>query len=122
MASIDYFKEFSRKQMYFAGQPVFRAGERTPYLYAVREGEIGLLYGDHELETVTRGGIFGEASIVDDGPQVVTAYARTECILVPVTRREFVFLVHETPMFAFFVMRTFAHRARLMSQVDHGVG
>lgn len=116
MAQIDYFKNFKEKHPYIAGQTILDAGDRAEVLYAVREGEVGLLYQGRDLDVVYPGEVFGAVSLFGDGPNVLTAFARTDCQVTHVSRRMVTFLIHETPMFTTFLLRTMAHRIRLM---DH---
>lgn len=117
MASIDYFRQFKERESYIAGQTICRAGDVDGTLYAVREGAVGLLYGDAEIEIVQPGDVVGVFGAFDDGPHVLTAYAHTDCVITPVHKRKMLLLLHETPMFAIFIMRTTARRARLMAEL-----
>jgi CRP-like cAMP-binding protein len=51
-------------------------------------------------------------SLIDDSPRSADAVAKTACVLAPVDERRFLFLVHETPMFALHVMSVMAERLR----------
>ncbi len=52
----------------------------------------------------------------DRSPRMASAVAATECTLAMVDRREFLFLVHETPVFAIQVISTMADRLRAVSE------
>jgi CRP-like cAMP-binding protein len=56
--------------------------------------------------------VFGEMALVDHGPRAATALAKTECILIPVNEKHFVYMVEETPLFALLVLRTMVARLR----------
>ena len=117
MSAINYFKHAKEVIEYKAGQPIFSEGEQGNLMYAVREGEVNIIYNDHIIETVTSGGIFGEMALVDEAPRSASAVAKTDCIVVPVDHDRFVFLVHETPTFALQVMHTMAERLRAMNKI-----
>jgi CRP-like cAMP-binding protein len=51
-------------------------------------------------------------AIVSDAPRSLTAVATEPSVLAVIDERAFLFLVHETPMFAIQVMRTLAERIR----------
>ena len=51
-------------------------------------------------------------SLIDDAPRSADTIAKTECVLAPVDERRFLFLVHETPMFALHMMGVMAARLR----------
>ena len=58
------------------------------------------------LARVGPGETFREMAIVDDVPLLLTAVAVGPSAIAVVTRRTFLFLVHETPMFAIQVMQS----------------
>jgi len=98
------------------GDTVFRAGDAGRRMYVVRSGEVVLLVQDRPVETVGRGGVVGEMALVDDAPRSATAIARSDCELVPIDDRQFLFLVQQTPMFALGLMRVLASRLRSMNE------
>ena len=56
-----------------------------------------------------------------DGPnrwfsESATVRAKTDCEVVPINEKSFLFLVHETPYFVMAVMRTLAARLRRMDE------
>jgi CRP-like cAMP-binding protein len=78
----------------------------------VISGEIELLVGDEVIDKLGPDDIFGEMAIVDSSPRMATARALTDTTLAVINRRHFLFLVHETPMFALQVMSAMAERIR----------
>ncbi len=120
-AATTRINHFNHAQDYItlrAGETLFRQGDISDVLYVIKEGEIDLLQDGRLIETVSAGGIVGEVGVLDDGPRNVTAYARMDCKVVPVSENRFMFLVHETPTFAFNVMRIMAERLRRMTDHD----
>jgi CRP/FNR family transcriptional regulator, cyclic AMP receptor protein len=117
MSLINYFKNAKEFKEYKAGQPIFQEGEKGNLMYAVREGEVNIVYNDHIMETVTSGGFFGEMALIDEAPRSASAVAKTDCVIVPVDRDRFIFLVHETPTFALQVMHAMAERLRAMNKI-----
>ena len=61
--------------------------------------------------------IFGEMALVDGAPRSATAVAMTDVTLVPVSEKQFLFLVSQTPFFALKVMRVLARRLRASNKV-----
>ena len=51
-------------------------------------------------------------ALIDDAPRSATAVARTDVELVPISEKQFLFLVSQTPFFALKVMRVLARRLR----------
>jgi len=98
-----------------AGQFVFKAGEPGETMYVISEGEVEILSGSAALEIAGPGSIVGELALIDDEPRSATAIAKTDCRLVAVDRRRFVYMVQETPNFALAVMKVLADRLRKTS-------
>jgi len=48
------------------------------------------------------------------GRRGATAVAKTNCTIIPIKRKNFLFMVEETPFFALTVMRTMTARLRCM--------
>jgi CRP-like cAMP-binding protein len=99
-----------------AGTTIFRAGDSRDFLYAVLEGQVDLFVNDSLVETVEKGGIFGEMALIDKDNRIGTAVARTDSKVVPVDERRFLFLVQQTPNFALHVMRVLSNRLRRMDE------
>lgn len=88
-------------------------------MYAVQAGHVDLLYNGRVLESLGPGDVVGIAAVLDDAPHVTSAIAVIDCEIATVDKKQFLFLVHETPMFALHIMRTMNRRMRLMAQVQH---
>lgn len=118
MTTIDHFKHSADFQTYSAGEIIFAEGERGDVMYAVQAGEVDIAYRDKVLDTVGAGGIFGEMGLVEnDHCRSASAIAKTDCRVVPVDHKRFLFLVHETPTFALRVMQIMAERIRRMNEM-----
>jgi len=66
------------------------------------------------IYSIGSGGILGEMALIDTQLRSATAVAQTDCKLVPINEKRFVFLVQQTPFFAIEVMRIMAERLRNM--------
>jgi CRP-like cAMP-binding protein len=88
-------------------------------MYAVLDGSVDISVNGKIVETVEKGGIFGEMALIEKENRTGTAVARTETKIVPVDERRFMFLVQQTPNFALHVMRVLSDRLRRM---DEGFG
>ena len=95
-----------------AGEVLFAAGDAGDQMFGVVSGLIELRRGDEVLDRVAPGETFGEMAIIDDAPRLLTAVAVEPTEIAVITRRTFLFLVHETPMFAIQVMQSLASRIR----------
>jgi CRP-like cAMP-binding protein len=65
---------------------------------------------------LTADSIFGEMALIDSEPRSATAVAITDVELVPISEKQFLFLVGQTPYFALKVMRTLAQRLRVTNK------
>jgi CRP/FNR family transcriptional regulator, cyclic AMP receptor protein len=54
--------------------------------------------------------IFGELALITKEPRSATARAHTDCRVVEIPEKRFLYLVHETPFFALEVMRVLTSR------------
>ncbi len=97
-----------------AGTTIFREGDERDYMYAVVEGEVDLFVKGQRVETVERGGIFGEMALIEKSDRVATAVSRTDAKIVPVDEQRFLFLIQQTPNFSLHVMRVLSDRLRRM--------
>jgi CRP/FNR family cyclic AMP-dependent transcriptional regulator len=95
-----------------AGERVFSEGDRGTEMFGIIDGEIELRVGDEVIAKLTADDVFGEMALIDDAPRMATATATTDTELAVIDRRHFLFLVHETPMFALQVMSALADRLR----------
>lgn len=68
--------------------------------------------GDEALARVGPGETFGEMAIIDNAPRSLSAVAVEPSEIAVISQRMFLFLVHETPMFAIQVMQSLASRIR----------
>lgn len=117
MARIDYFKTHNEFTEYTAGQIIFDVGQPGDLMYAVKEGEVDIVYNNQVLETVPAGHFFGEMALIDGHQRSAMAVAKTNCKLVKVDKKHFLFLVQETPTFAIQVMQVLSDRLRHMNSM-----
>jgi CRP-like cAMP-binding protein len=112
MTTIDLFRNSTDTRNFAAGEVIFHQGDPGKIMYAVQDGTVDIRVGDRVIQSHGPGGIFGEMAIIDDQPRSATAVAATDCRLVPIDERRFMFLVQQTPFFAIQVMRVMADRTR----------
>jgi CRP/FNR family transcriptional regulator, cyclic AMP receptor protein len=97
---------------YKAGDVIFREGDPAEELFIVKSGTVEIRLGNRLLDTVPERSIFGEMALIDPGARNATAVAATDAMIVPVSEKQFLFLVSRTPYFALNVMRVLARRLR----------
>ncbi len=112
MPQIELFRNSTDTQNYAAGEVIFHKGDPGSQMYAVQDGTVEIRVGDRVIQTHGPGDIFGEMALIDSQPRSATAVAATDCRLVPIDERRFMFLVQQTPFFAIQVMRVMADRLR----------
>jgi CRP/FNR family cyclic AMP-dependent transcriptional regulator len=94
------------------GDTIFREGDNALELFVIKSGQVRIQIGNKTVSELGADSIFGEMALIDDEPRSATAVAVTKVELVPVSERQFLFLVSQTPYFALKVMRVLAQRLR----------
>jgi CRP/FNR family cyclic AMP-dependent transcriptional regulator len=95
-----------------AGSVIFREGDEAHELFVIKSGQVRIQMGNRTLNELAADSIFGEMALIDGEPRSATAIAMTDVELVPVSEKQFLFLVSQTPYFALKVMRVLAQRLR----------
>jgi CRP/FNR family cyclic AMP-dependent transcriptional regulator len=95
-----------------AGDVIFREGDNAIDLFVIKSGQVRIQIGNRTVTELAPDTIFGEMALIDDEPRSATAIAVTDVELVPVSEKQFLFLVSQTPYFALKVMRVLANRLR----------
>jgi CRP/FNR family cyclic AMP-dependent transcriptional regulator len=95
-----------------AGEIIFKEGDKAEQLFVIKSGEVAIQSGNRMLAELSTNTIFGEMALIDDAPRSATAVAKTDVELVPISEKQFLFLVSQTPFFALKVMRVLARRLR----------
>jgi CRP-like cAMP-binding protein len=100
-----------------AGGIIFREGERADELFVIKSGYVRIQIGNRTMADLTTDNIFGEMALIHSEPRSATAVAITDVELVPISEKQFLFLVSQAPYFALKVMRTLAQRLRVTNKV-----
>jgi len=111
-ASINFFRHSTDFETFSAGQIVFKAGDPGDCMYSVIEGEIEILVNDQVVDTTGPGSVVGEMALLETAPRSATVRAKTDCKLVPINQKRFLFMVQETPNFALQMLRIMSDRLR----------
>ena len=99
-----------------AGGVIFREGEQADELFVIKSGYVRIQVGNRTMADLTADNIFGEMALIDSEPRSATAVAITDVELVPISEKQFLFLVSQTPYFALKVMRILAQRLRVTNK------
>jgi CRP/FNR family transcriptional regulator, cyclic AMP receptor protein len=95
-----------------AGSIIFGEGDDARELFVVKSGEVRIQIGNRTITDLGPDSIFGEMALIGNEPRSATAIAVTDVELVPVSEKQFLFLVSQTTHFALKVMRVLAERLR----------
>ena len=95
-----------------AGELIFAEGDQGESMIGIVEGTVEITTSHGSSRMLGPNDTFGEMSIIDSTPRSATARAATDAKLAVIDRKTFLFLVHETPMFALQVMSSIAERLR----------
>jgi CRP/FNR family transcriptional regulator, cyclic AMP receptor protein len=99
-----------------AGDVIFREGDEARELFVIKRGQVRIQIGNRTVTELSADGIFGEMALIDGEPRSATAVAASDVELVPVSEKQFLFLVTQTPYFALKLMRTLAQRLRVTNK------
>lgn len=94
------------------GELVFAEGDSGDEMFGIVRGAVRLEAHGREIAVLGPDDTFGEMAIVDGSTRMATAIATEPSELAVIDRRQFLFLVHETPTFALQVMSSMAERLR----------
>src|SRR3974390_1098042 len=97
---------------YKAGEIVFHEGDPATELFIIKEGRVEILSGNRLLDSIDGNGIFGEMALIDAAPRSASGVAASDVPVVPVSEKQFLFLVSQTPFFALNLLKVLARRLR----------
>jgi CRP/FNR family transcriptional regulator, cyclic AMP receptor protein len=99
-----------------AGDVIFHEGDEATELFVIKSGQVRIQIGNRTVAEFGQDSIFGEMALIDSEPRSATAIAANNVELVPVSEKQFLFLVSQTPYFALKVMRVLAQRLRVTNK------
>jgi CRP/FNR family cyclic AMP-dependent transcriptional regulator len=95
-----------------AGEALFNLGDPGTVMYVLKTGSVEIRVRGTLVETAEAGALLGEMALIDNSPRAANAIAITDCELVPIDMKRFLFLVQQTPNFSIHVMKVMAQRLR----------
>lgn len=81
-----------------AGSVIFREGDEARELFVIKSGQVRIQTGNRTIAELGADSIFGEMALIDNEPRSATAIALTDIELVPVSEKQFLFLVGQLPI------------------------
>ncbi len=118
---VGFFKNADNFIKFKSGDVIFKEGDPGTEMYVVRSGTIDLRIGDKTLDTLGEEETFGEMALIDQRPRSASAVAASDCEIVPVDSKRFLFLVQQTPNFALLMLKIMANRLRNMDNYVSGL-
>jgi CRP-like cAMP-binding protein len=106
------FRNAEETRHYSPGEAIFEEGDVGEEMFGIVSGEVELSVDGEVIAKLGADEVFGEMAVIDSSPRMATASAVSDAEIAVIDRRRFLFLVHETPMFALQVMSTLAERLR----------
>ncbi len=109
-----------------AREPIFWIGDPGDALYVIDTGHVVITApgerGDHVvLDTLGPGGVFGEISLLDEGPRSATVHAETDVSLLSLSRDAFRAFLRQHPDTALDVLRIMGARQRASTRAIRGM-
>lgn len=115
--TVEIFQASPEPQNFSAGEIIFASNDSGNVMYGILTGEVEISVNGQVLETIYHGDIFGEGALVHtDSKRASTAIAKTDCKLAIMERKNFLFAVQQTPMFALEIMRSYSDRVRRLRE------
>jgi len=107
---------------YAAGETIFSFGDPGNALYIVRSGEVEIFLRNDEgekilLETSQPGDVFGEVSMLDNGPRTAWVAAVSAVEVFRIDRTHFVDYIRQYPPAALHLLSVAARRLRRTDEV-----
>jgi CRP-like cAMP-binding protein len=99
-------------ESYAAGDAIFKKGDAGDSMFVVVTGEVDIIAEGKVVDHLTEGDLFGEMSLIDKQARSADAIASTDCSVVRIDEKRFLFMTDHTPRFALQVMRLIAARLR----------
>jgi CRP-like cAMP-binding protein len=99
-----------------AGEIIFKEGDAGPEFFVVKSGSVTVRRGNRTLDVLHEGEIFGEMALIDSDLRSATVVADSDCVVVPVGEKQFLFMTSEAPYFALSVMRVLVQRLRASNE------
>lgn len=109
---------FSRKKYLSAGEILFSEGDRATTCYIIKDGNLEILKTDpatqkpYRLAIRGKGEFLGEMSLLEESPRFATAKAIGDCVVLEISRDDFVRLIGQNPIIAMKVMEALSSRLR----------
>lgn len=100
-----------------SGSTIFNAGEPASCLYIVQSGLVEIVINERVTDVCGPNDAIGVLSMVDGGPQGMSAHVKEPAVVTAIDKRKFRFMIDEVPHFSSYVMGVMARRIRELGKV-----
>lgn len=97
------------------GRPIVKEGQAGMRMYVVMEGHVLVSIGGNAVERLGPGGVFGELALLEQSPRMASAFAETDCTVLPINRNGFLALVKTSPEFAGSLLGALSRRLQTLT-------
>ncbi len=97
---------------YLAGQTIISPGDAGVFMYFPREGRVAIMNQERTLQRVGVGSVFGEMALIDSAARSAKVVAETDCVLMAVSRAQFLQLVQSNPDVGLALLKLLARRLK----------
>jgi len=97
---------------YTAGQTIINPGDAGVFMYFPREGRVAIMNQERTLQHVGVGSVFGEMALIDSAARSAKVVAETDCVLMAVSRAQFLQLVQSNPDIGLALLKLLARRLK----------
>jgi signal transduction histidine kinase len=77
---------------YKTGDVIFKRGDAAQNLFIIQSGKVEIRLGNRVVETLSDNDIFGEMAMIDFAPRSATAVAISDTTLIPIGKKQFLYL------------------------------
>ena len=116
MDLVDFFKSSKNIHCFSQGEVIFRQGDLSDISYVLIEGRVEIQANGRPIYIAEPGEVLGIMSLVDEQPRSATVVALEDSKLAVLDKKEFLFLIQETPYFALDMMKMLADWLRKMDR------
>jgi CRP-like cAMP-binding protein len=95
---------------YAAGQTIINPGEPGVFMDFPLEGRVAILSQDKLASHVGVGSVFGEMALIDSAARSARVVAESACVLMAVSRAQFLHLVQSQPEIGHALLKLMAQR------------
>ena len=99
-------------------QTIVKKGEPGDAMFIITSGSVRIHDGSHVLSRLNKNDVFGEYSLIDDGPRSASVTTEEESYFLRLRRKDFESSLDDNPGFAKGIMKVLTGRMRNMNELE----